>query len=138
MELVKASLTHLGNMESFTALWNPERYTLSRRSRVAAPDVLGRSVSPVQLTCGGVEEFTTDLLLDSSRSDPGARDLRSLVDKLESWMDPPGPGALPERLLFSWGNFRFRGILVSLDQVWVRFDPDGTPVRGWLRLRLRR
>ena len=138
MNLVKASLTHLGNLESLTVLWNPERYAISRRSRVAAPDVLGRSLSPVQVICGGVEEFTTDLLLDSTRNVSGERDLRPLVEKLESWMEPSQPESLPGRLLFSWGSFRFRGVLVMLDQVWVRFDPDGTPVRGWLRLQLRK
>jgi hypothetical protein len=53
-------------------------------------------------------------------------------------MEPAAASSLPERVLFSWGSFRFRGILVRLDQVWERFDPDGTPVRGWLRLVLRK
>ena len=138
MDLVKASLTNLGSMESFTVLWNPERYAVSRTSRLAAPEVLGAGLSPLQATLGGAEEFVTELLLDTTKRPRGERDLRPQVARLEGWMEPHVEGMLPDRLLFSWGTFRFRGILTSLDQVWVRFDPDGTPVRGWLRLRLRR
>lgn len=137
MELEKASITNLESLETFTVLWNPERYAVSRRSRLAAPAVVGRAMSPIQAVAGGEQEFTTDLLLDSTRRPAGDRDQRGLVEKLESWMEPVGPRGLPERVLFSWGSFRFRGVLAALDQVWLRFDADGTAVRGWLRITLR-
>jgi hypothetical protein len=124
----------MGNLETVRVLWNPERYWLSRRSRLAASSAVGSSRSTLQALAGGEECFQTDLFLDSSRAPAGDRDLRPLVEKLESWMDLEGPGLLPPRLLFLWGSFRFRGVLVSLDQTWTRFDPDGTPTRGWLRL----
>ncbi|MEM7231818.1 MAG: hypothetical protein AAF517_06570 [Planctomycetota bacterium] len=138
MELQKASLTNLENLEEVSVQWNPERYSLSRVSELVAPRVLGEPLSPIPGFGGGSREFVSDLLLDTTRSPEGERDLRPLADRIESWMDArPGEPGVPQRVVFSWGSFRFRGVLSSLKQVWTRFDRDGTPVRGWLRLTLR-
>lgn len=134
--MVRATLTHLGTLETITVLWNPEQYFVSRRSRLAGSGSAGASHLTVQSLYGGRERFQTQLFLDSSRESKGRRDLRPLVEKFETWMDPERPGLLPPRLLFHWGSFRFRGMLVALDQSWVGFDPDGTPTRGWLHLEM--
>ena len=133
---VKATLTRLDTLESIPVLWNPERYSVSRRSRVAAARPLGASRSTVQAAVGGEEMFFAELLLDNTRG--VAEDLRQIVSRLESWMEPDSGEALPPRVLFAWGGVRFRGVTSALDQSWVLFDRDGTPRRGWLRLVLRR
>ncbi|MBN1443535.1 MAG: hypothetical protein JXA90_12565 [Planctomycetes bacterium] len=138
VRLTKATMTQMGSLEEIEVLWNPERYAVSRRSRLASAAGWGSAVESAQALVGGAEEFTTDLLLDTTRNPPARRDLRPLVDRLESWMEPAAGAALPEKVLFAWGSFRFQGILVGLDQVWVRFDGDGTPVRGWIRVVIRR
>jgi hypothetical protein len=137
MDLVKATLTNLGSLESHDVLWNPESYTLSRRRRLATVRALGATRASVQAAAGGEEEFATELLLDGTRRPAGERDLRPLAAALESWMDPPSRSEPPPRVLFAWGSFRFRGYLVALEETWVLFDPDGAPVRGWLQLLLR-
>jgi len=137
-ELVKATITHLESLVSVVVDWNPERYALSRQSRFAAAAGVGSARDVLQSASGGEERFSTELFLDATRRPAGERDLRALVETLERWMDPvPGTG-LPSRVAFLWGAFRFRGFIESLEQVWVRFDPDGTPVRGHLRLTMRR
>ena len=144
----RASLTHLGSLESVTVDWNPEGYTVSRSSRLAAAGGVGVGRDRLHASAGGVERSSTELFLDSMQAgDPACggdstaeeprTDLRRIVEKIESWMDPePGTG-LPPRVVFLWGSFRFRGIVEKLDQVWVRFDPDGIPRRGHLRLTMR-
>jgi hypothetical protein len=82
VELAKANLTHLGSLERLEVLWNPESYSLSRQSRIAAASAWGAPRATPQAIAGGLEEFTTDLLLDSTRLAAGERDLRPLVDKL--------------------------------------------------------
>jgi hypothetical protein len=52
-------------------------------------------------------------------------------------MASPGTRAAP-RVVFVWGPFRFAGAIEELEEEWLRFDPDGTPVRAWLRVTLRR
>lgn len=136
-ELVKASITHLERLERLDVLWNPERYVVSRQQRVVGSEGWGVGRSEPQAVVGGERTFSADLLLDATRRDPGDRDLRSIVERLESWMDPVAPSVVPGAVLFSWGPFRFRGIIVRLDQLWVRFRPDGTPLRGWVRILLR-
>jgi hypothetical protein len=138
IELEKATLTYLATRDRVRVLWNPERYAIRRSTRVASVDVIGRSLSAMQTSCGGVEEFSTDLLLDASRQIAEAPDLHAIADQIRSWMDPPVGASLPGDVLFAWGEFRFRGVLTALDQLWVRFRADGRPLRGWLRLVIRR
>jgi hypothetical protein len=41
------------------------------------------------------------------------------------------------KVVLVWGTLRFAGTLVEVDEKWWRFDPDGTPVRGTIRIVLR-
>jgi hypothetical protein len=136
--LVKATLTHMATLESFPVLWNPKSYTVSRSHRFASPSALSAHLSPLRLSVGGTERFFTRLFLDSSDQSGPERNLRGLVDRLERWSEVQAGNDLPPRLLFSWGSFRFRGYVEALSQEWIRFDADGTPVRAWLDLTLRR
>ncbi len=136
--LVKASLTHLESLESVNVLWNPSSYRLEKKNRFVAPDSLGASGGFLQYVAGGTERFVTRLFLDSTRESGARRDLRLWVERLERWSEPGGDDWLPPRLLFAWGSFRFRGYIESLAEDWRRFDADGTPVRGWLDVVLRR
>jgi hypothetical protein len=135
--LVKASLTHLDSLETFTVLWNPASYRVERRNALVAPSPLGGAGAP-QFAAGGAERFSTTFLLDSSESEGEARDLRARVEILERWALPSAATGLPPRLLFHWGSFRFRGVVEDLGTEWERFDPDGTPIRVWVSLVLRR
>lgn len=141
-KLVKATLTHLDSLESVPVLWNPRSYHVERTNRFAAMN--GFATSPAgfhygpQFVTGRIERFATRLLLDGSRSDASPHDLRSEADRLERWAQPGGAEWLPARLLFAWGHFRFRGVIESLRQDWIRFDASGAPLRGWVDLVLRR
>ena len=136
--LVKATLTHMATLESFPVLWNPVSYNVSRSHHFRAPPALATGLSPLRLSVGGMERFSTRLLFDSSEQSGPERDLRGLVERLERWSEVEAGADLPPRLLFSWGPFRFRGYLEELRQEWIRFDADGTPVRAWMDLTLRR
>jgi hypothetical protein len=134
--LVKASLTHLETLESCAVLFNPTAYRVEKISRPVAAEVIGMGVSPLQFLGGGSERFLTRLLLDSG---PGrCFDVRAWVDRIERWSEPGGAVHLPPPVLFSWGGFRFRGILEEVHQEWVRFARDGTPLRAWLDIVLRK
>jgi hypothetical protein len=87
---------------------------------------------------GGSERFSARLFLDSTEAGGPERDLRSHVTRLERWAEPEPAAGLPPEVLFLWGSFRFRGVIEDLREEWVRFDPDGTPVRGWVDITLRR
>ena len=136
--LAKAELIHLKTLETLQVLWNPAGYRVDKLQRFAAPPALGSGPAPVQLSTGGTERFSARLFLDSTDRMGPERDLRRIVDRLEGWAEPEaGPGLSP-RLLFHWGTFRFRGVIESLHEEWIHFDADGTPVRAWVDLTLRR
>ena len=139
---VKATLTHLGSLESMTVLWNPESYRVERLQRFAAPAALGAERSALQFAAGGSERFLTRILFDTSDGDgTGARDgrdVRSYLERLERWCDADPETALPPRLLFTWAAFRFRGSIEELREEVTLFDRDGTPLRAWVDLVLRR
>jgi len=134
--LRRASIAHLGTLETVAVDWNPERYSLSRRSQLTQVDALGRALSGVSGVAGGCETFATELFLDSTRDREPGRDLLGMAATLASWMEPEAPGGLPPRVAFLWGSFRFRGTISELGQEWVCFRADGTPTRGLLRLRM--
>ncbi len=136
--LVKATLTHLESLEGVTVLWNPASYRIEKRNRFAAPGSVGASGGTLQYVAGGTERFFTRLFLDSTRQSGSARDLGRWMARLGRWSRPEGDQWLPPRLLFAWGSFRFRGHIESLAEDWERFDADGTPVRGWVDIVLRR
>jgi hypothetical protein len=132
---VKATITHLTTLESLRVLWNPESYRVTRVNHFAAPAVLAQGRSPLQVSTGGVQRFRTRLFLDASEETGSRRDLRGAASRLESWSEPAG--ALPPKLLFAWGSFRFTGVIEELREEWIRFDEEGTPTRGWMDLVLR-
>lgn len=137
--LVKATLTSLESLQTVTVLWNPSRYRLRRRSHLAVPRVLGQSAADALRVCGGEERFETRLFLDTTDQSPGeTRNARRIADVLSSWMQPPDGEIRPPRVAFIWGPFRFDGAIELLEEEWIRFDPDGTPVRAWLTLALRK
>ncbi|MEE3198481.1 MAG: hypothetical protein VX254_00510 [Planctomycetota bacterium] len=129
--LVKAELTDLGSMETVTVDWNPRKYSLAKKNQLAPAGM--QAATP-----GGCEErFSTELFLDSTRRPLDERNLREVAEKLEGWMDPQSPGGPPAKVVFLWGPFRFTGYIDQIEEEWVRFDPDGTPVRGLVRLEMR-
>lgn len=136
--LVRASLTRLDPIETLEVLWNPRAYRLHRRNRFAAPALPGRGTSPLLGAAGGEERFGARLLLDGTEREGPARDVRAWGAHLERWAEVEEGTGLPPEILFHWGAFRFRGRLEDLVLECVAFDPDGTPVRAWIDLVLRR
>jgi hypothetical protein len=136
--LVKATLTELNSLESVSFLFNPSSYQVETRREFVAPPTAGGGLSALQSVRGGAQRFRARAFLDSGDTTAGAgADLRSWVARVERWSVPNAETGLPPQVLFSWGTFRFRGVLEDMVQEWVRFAPDGTPLRGWLDVVLR-
>ena len=137
--LARAALCRLDGPEGIETLdvsWNPSRYALKRTARLARTETLGGRSEPSALA-GASEEFRTELFIDTGSEPAERRDGRRAAETLRSWMSPSPGSLLPPRVLFAWGSFRFAGTIEEIEEEWVRFDPDGTPVRGSIRLTLR-
>ena len=116
-------------LRSIEAAWNPSSYRIRKASARSAPAAFG----PLRSS----EEFSTELFVDTSGETGAKRDARRILEELRGWMDPVTGGLLPSKVLFVWGTFRFTGRIEEILEEWIRFDPDGTPIRGRIRLLLR-
>lgn len=116
-------------LRSIEAAWNPSSYRIRKASARSAPAAFG----PPRRS----EEFSTELFVDTGGETGAKRDARRILEELRSWMDPVAGGLLPSKVLFVWGTFRFAGRIEEILEEWIRFDPDGTPIRGRIRLLLR-
>jgi hypothetical protein len=136
--LVKASLAHLETLEEINVLWNPAQYRLSRQNRFQT-GAAGAGCDDRLWLAASEEWFETRLFIDTTDAPPGTeRNARAFVEKIAGWMAPLPETAQPPKVAFIWGPMRFAGAIESMDEEWLRFDPDGTPVRAWVALRLRK
>ena len=137
-DLVRASLVRVDTLETFDVLWNPARYRIERRRRLHAVEVLGAARAHLE-GVGREELFRTELFVDTTDRPAGpGRDARAVVEVLASWMGVAAQSAGLCQVVFVWGSFRFAGVLDVVEEEWLRFDPDGTPVRAWVTVVLRR
>jgi hypothetical protein len=140
--LVKAILVQPDRLETVTVLWNPSSYRIHRRQRLRAPALAPPAAAAPgarPLAGGGREEwFETELFVDTTERQGAERDARAIVERLAGWMSCAAPAGRPLEVVFNWGPFRFAGAVESIEEEWVRFDADGTPVRAWVTLVLRR
>ncbi len=135
----RASLTRLegpGGIQTVEVKWNPASYRLRRASQQSTPERLGAGEG-AQMLAVSKEEFSTELFLDTTGEGGVNRNAQGMAEILRGWMDPLPGGLLPSKVLFLWGTFRFVGFIEEMDEEWIRFDPDGTPVLGRLRLLMR-
>jgi len=134
LAVAKATLARLdpvgGVLDTLEVPWNPQGYKLARVAQ-GVPVAAGLPAG------SGLDRFSTELFLDTTEEAGDARNARRIAETLRSWMELLPESLLPPRLLFLWGSLRFAGVIVGLEEEWTRFDPDGTPVRGRLRIELR-
>jgi len=139
----KAVLVRLDDLEqgieTLEVKWSPSSYRLSRTSRVdgAEPRAANGFSRHPDDGQGSRDSLSTELFLDTTQEEPGSRDARRAALMLRRWMEPLPGRLVPPRILFWWGPLRFAGFIEEVEEEWIRFDPDGTPVRGRLRLSLR-
>jgi hypothetical protein len=115
--------------ERVTVGWNPSSYAV-KRTRMEP----GGSPWPVRTD---IDELSTELFVDTSDRVGEERDGRRFSENLRRWMAPARGSFRPPKVMLVWGNLRFAGTIVEVDEKWWRFDPDGTPVRGTIRIVLR-
>jgi hypothetical protein len=135
---VRATLTRLSGPGAgdHPVRWNPAGYRLRRAAPVAAGAGAGGRATATPLGFGR-DELSTELFLDTTGEEGEGRDARRTVEVLRGWMEAQPGTLVAPRVLFHWGTFRFAGRIEEIDEEWIRFDADGTPVRGRLRLTIR-
>jgi hypothetical protein len=142
--LQQAQILIQGESEPLICLFNPKEYTITKSSSWNAKQAAGVSLPPVQYGGGSPRELSFEILLDDLE---GTYEVEPEVDRLFKAMEANpefatksgkgNPTASPPTLTFSWGEtLSFEAALKSLSVQFVRFGPDGTPIRAKVKLTL--
>jgi nucleoid-associated protein YgaU len=137
--LEKATLTDLVTGRRVVVQFNPEEYSLDRSANFAQLAVPGLSAPLVQFVAGNAQTAELELLVDTTEKSPAGppgSDVRKLVADVTSLMDINPDLHAPPPVVFAWGSLTFTCVLTRMQQRYVMFRADGTPVRARLTVSL--
>ncbi len=116
-------------------LFNPEEYTVSKDNNLAVQGIPGLSAPLVQFVNGNLRTLEMELFFDTWDSpDLPKRDVRQLVDPFVHFMDIDSEQHAPPILEVSWSSLQLRCVLARVNQKFLMFSDDGTPVRARLNV----
>jgi nucleoid-associated protein YgaU len=131
------------------ALFNPERYTVSKSVQLAELGIPGLDAPVVQYVRGQNEKITMELFFDTTdlgMIDP-VTDVRSLTGQVYQLLKVDGDLHAPPRVQLAWGvggQLTSYGasispwlILESVSEEFSLFSPGGVPVRAKLNVSFR-
>ncbi len=139
-QLVKAYLYNEDSKQKVVdCLFNPTEYAFTKNNSWEAKRVMGKNVPMVNFQGGGIMTLTVSLLFDTSLA-AGQPDVRKYTEKVlklmevdESLKDSKNKKGRPPRVSFRWGQYwSFKSVIVSINQRFTLFKPDGQPVRATL------
>lgn len=135
--LTRAELSCLDDSSlSITVQFNPTSFKLGRRVNWAEQTAALQPWSTLQYGTGGSDSMQISLLLDESETED------SILPSLEGFyaltmpIRVSGDVIRPPVILFSWEEFRFLGVVQSIDMDVLLFDETGSPKRATVALSL--
>ncbi|HVY69608.1 MAG TPA: LysM peptidoglycan-binding domain-containing protein [Verrucomicrobiae bacterium] len=136
MRIMAYSNPDLGDdsfIDEFTAMMNPETYTLDYKIEYQEGQGHGTSAAQQRFTVKKPEEFSFEFLFDNTGIiDGNPRD--DLTDELNSFRDLlvgyEGESHEPKHFKLIWGGTLFKGRCTALTIAYKLFNPDGTPIRA--------
>jgi nucleoid-associated protein YgaU len=138
--LEKATITNTVSGQRIPVLFNPEEYSVKRDIGYASAATFGQSAPSLQFVSGNQQTLDMVLLLDTYEEHraggrtvaEGGSDVRRLTAKITDLMDIDPTTHAPPVLLFAWASLTFTCVLSRVNQQFIMFLPDGTPVRARL------
>jgi hypothetical protein len=140
MALTRAVITDISHAENSPAqrvvrvLFNPTDYSVDHGSHYAAMPVPGVSTPIQQYIRGEAQVLHLELFLD--RTD-GNSDIELDLERLRAFVKIDGGLHAPPVARFSWGKFRFEGVVTSLREKFTLFSEDGRVLRARVTLSLK-
>lgn len=125
---VRAHFKRLGGAETvdFDVHFNPA--TLSYEITNNAPPADGGDAGKSkQFTALSTGKLSMDLVFDTTHDGTDVREKTSLVSKL---MEPDAETRAPWETEFTWGMYKFTGVVASYKETLDFFAPSGVPLRA--------
>ncbi len=135
IQRTKARITILeGSNEGIDVMFNPSEYN------VAIAGVFDGQAKDPFFKETKIDDFTVKLVFDTYENhgnNESGTDVRKKTEMITKLIMPTVAGSKnkkPPVCLFSWGNFTYKGVISRIDQKFILFLPDGTPVREEISL----
>ena len=117
--------------EEFTALFNPEEYTINKDNNFAVQGIPGLSAPLIQFVNGNLRTLEMELFFDTWDSPTlPKRDVRDQTNQVIRLMEIDRDLHAPPILEVSWSSLQFRCVLARVSQRFILFLNDGRPVRA--------
>lgn len=136
MKIMAYSKPDLGDdsfIADFTAMMNPETYTLDYKVEYQDGQGHGTSAAQQRFTVKKPEEFSFEFLFDNTGI-IDAKPRPDLADELKTFRDLlvgyDGDTHEPKHFKLIWGGTLFKGRCTALSIAYKLFNPDGTPIRA--------
>jgi hypothetical protein len=127
---VRAHFKRLGGEAvNFDVHFNPA--TLGYEITNAAPPGDGDAGKSKQFTALSTGKLSMDLVFDTTHDGTDVREKTSLVSRL---MEPDPGTRAPWETEFSWGMYKFTGVVASYKETLDFFAPSGVPLRAAINL----
>lgn len=142
MSLEKAIITNTVTGDKIPVMFNPEEYTINREINYAQATIPGLSAPILQFVAGNMQTLDMELFIDTYEEhrlgtkvlNRRGEDVRRLSRLITDLMNIEPTTHKPPVLLFIWASLAFTCVLAKVNQRFIMFLPDGTPVRARLQV----
>lgn len=141
----EAIITNLDKpSQRVTCSFRPKELTFSKQNTWSPGKAKGKNLGKLEFGGGGNAKLQVELLFDTSKDGSDVRSKTKtlwqmmLIDKQNSkTYNASTRKGRPPRVQFQWGALQsFEGVIESINQKFVLFKPNGTPVRAILTVSL--
>ncbi len=127
--------------KEYSVMFNPNEYSVVHSAEVYSAEVSGGKKDEAKQEKDPffdrvkLEDFTVKLIFDTYENRGNVEsgtDVRKKTEEITSLVNPVSAGnnkKRPPMCVFSWGKFEYKGIITKVNQKFILFLPDGTPVR---------
>ncbi len=131
----RGSRLQFDDSRGLVALFNPDKLVFSKSANWKKKSASQRDVPELQFTNAEPRTLRIDLVFDTYDTSKAKKDdVRTYTDELHhlTTVERHGDKHRPPVCRLRWGSVGvfFQGVLVSLEQQFILFTEDGTPVRA--------
>jgi hypothetical protein len=134
MPLEKLTITNVDSNDSFEVLFNPNEYTLEKRTPWREHETPGLDLPSVEFVAGERMSLAMELFFDTSDE---RTDVREHTNNISNLTLVNAELHRPPICLVTWGSLNFQGVLEHVVSRYTMFLSDGTPVRAVLAVTFR-
>lgn len=137
MSVQKAVIINTETLVETPVMFNPQEYTLDKTNTFKEQKIPGMPSPNLQYLGGGVRSLRMKLFFDTYEAKEDVRFFTKTITSLLALEDVKTKRFKAPLLIFSWGWFSLRCVLVSVTEQFTLFLQDGTPARAELTVHFR-